>query len=274
MVEGLEATDHATPLRDAHVVRTPENVTFEFELAGVGSRALAWVVDLGVMLVLLVAASFVLGMLATVLGGLAMAAQILAAFLILWWYAALCEWWLAGQTVGKRVVGLRTLQVSGLRITFFQAVVRNLVRIVDMLPAAYLAGVVCALLDGEGRRLGDLAAGTVVVRERSAPMPSAVVPVAERHNTFVEDPVVVHATRRITAPERDAMVALGLRRDGLPLPLRRALFARLAEHLSRRLGVPRPPFFSEEKYVLNLAAVMLGRSRGEPVRGVTPGRVA
>lgn len=252
----------AGPRRDTHVVRTPENVSFEFDLAGLATRGVAWAIDAALMGVLLVGSALVLSLSQGVFGGLAVAAQIVAAFAVLWGYGALCEHWLAGQTLGKRVVGIRVLQTDGRRITFAQAVIRNLVRVVDLMPGLYLAGVTSALLDGRGRRLGDLAAGTIVVRERTAPIPSSVVPAEERYNTFMEDPAVMHATRRITAPERDAMVALGLRRESLPLPLRRELFARMAGHLTRRLGVARPPFFSEEKLVLNLTAVMLARSAG------------
>lgn len=249
-------------MRHVHAIRTPENVTFEFELAGPASRALAWLVDLLVMAVLIVAGSFLFQALTPFLGGFAVAASFVLVFLVQWWYSALSEWWLGGQTIGKRAVGLRTLQENGLRITFAQAVVRNLARAVDLLPALYLVGGTSALLDGRGRRLGDMAAGTIVVRERRAPMPSAVVPASERYNSFVRDPSVVHAARRITPPERDAMIALGLRRDRLPIALRAELFARMSEHLERRLGVRRPAFFSEEKFVLNLTAVVLGQERG------------
>lgn len=250
----------AALLSDAHLVRTPENVTFEFELAGLGARGLAWAVDLAVMAALFFASSVLIMLTLPLLGGFAVAAQVVTGSLILWWYAALLEWWLGGQTVGKRVMGIRTLRVSGVRVTFFQAVIRNLVRIVDLLPFMYLVGATSAVLDRKGRRLGDLAAGTVVVREQGTPMPTTIVPPAERHNSFIRDPAVIHATRRITAPERDAMVALGLRREALPLPLRRELFVRMAEHLSARLGVERPSFFSDERFVLNLTAVLLARS--------------
>jgi len=247
-------------MRDLYVIQTPENVTFEFELAGVASRALAWAIDLLVMVTLILLFSMGLSFAGAVLGGFAMALMFVAIFAVQWWYSALCEWWLGGQTIGKRVVGLRTLQERGIRITFLQAVVRNLVRIVDLLPAIYLVGGVTALFDRHGRRLGDMAAGTIVVRERRAPKPTAVVPPSERYNSFLRDPLVMHAARRITPPERDAMVGLALRRDQLPLRLRHELFAKLASHLETRLAVPRPPFFSEEKFVLNLTAIVLGQS--------------
>lgn len=241
----------------AYVIRTPENVTFEFELAGVAARALAWIVDLIVMAVLIGATVQLLGSMLPVAGGFAAALIAIFVFLVQWWYAALLEWWWGGQTIGKRIVGLRTLSAAGVRLDFAQSVVRNLLRTVDFLPGLYLVGGTSAILDGHVRRLGDLAAGTIVVRERKTPAPSAVVPPSERYNSFVDDPSIAIAVRRITAPERDAMVGLSLRRDQLPLPVRRELFAKLAAHLEERLRVPRPPFFSEEKYVLNLTAVAL-----------------
>ena len=173
---------------------------------------------------------------------------------------------MGGQTLGKKAIGLRTIQASGLRLTFMQAVIRNLVRIVDLLPALYLVGGVTALLDPHGRRLGDMAAGTLVVRERRAPMPSRIVPASERYNTFMSDPLVMHAAKRISAPERDAMIRLSMRREELPLAVRHSLFTRLSRHLEVRLGVPRPTYFSEEKYVLNLTATMLSSS-GESKKG-------
>lgn len=243
-----------------YVIRTPENVTFEFELAGIASRALAWFVDLLVMGVLIFIASQVVQILTPLVGGFGMALLFIAIFLIQWWYAAILEWWWGGQTVGKKIVGLRSISADGIRMSFLQATIRNLVRIVDFLPGLYLVGGASAVLDGSRRRLGDLAASTIVVVERRAPAPTTVVPPSERYNTFVDDPAIALACRKITAPEREAMVGLSLRRERLPLAVRRELFAKLATHLEERLGVARPHFFSEEKYVLNLTAVALAES--------------
>jgi len=242
---------------DRYRVLTPENVAFDFELAGLASRAAAWAIDLLLMAGILSAASLALMLASTVVGSVAFAVQLILAFLVQWWYQALFEWRMGGQTPGKRVLGLRVLSRDGLPITFGQAVIRNLVRFVDLVPLTYLVGAVTVLLDRDGRRLGDLASGTVVVRERRAPRPSAVVPASERYNTFLRDPAVRQACRRVTPPERDAMIELGLRREELPLPVRHQLFGRLARHLEARLGVIRPPYFSEETYVLNLTAVVL-----------------
>jgi uncharacterized RDD family membrane protein YckC len=248
-------------VRDVYIIRTPENVSFEFELAGIASRAVAWVLDVLVMAALLSFGVLVASAIGVVLGGIALAIHFVVAFLVQWGYGALCEWRFNGQTLGKRVVGIRTLQASGTRITLMQAAVRNLVRIVDVLPALYLAGGVCALLDRNGRRLGDLAAGTVVVRQRRSPRPSAVIAPTERYNSFISDPGVIHASGRISAPERDAMTGLAIRREDLPLAVRYALFSKLARHLEVRLDLQRPDYLSEERFVLNLTAVLLGAPR-------------
>jgi uncharacterized RDD family membrane protein YckC len=239
------------------VIRTPENVEFEFERAGLASRAAAWLIDLGLIgaLLLLVAlASLLAGI---VLGGLATAVLFLLAFAIQWGYFVFFEWYWDGRTPGKRALGIRTLQARGVRITFFQSALRNLLRIADFLPAAYLVGAATTLLDASGRRLGDIAAGTLVVRVRTSPMPSVIVPPGERYNSFVRDPAVRAAASRIRTAEREVMVALAMRRERLPLPVRVSLFKRVAAHLEALVGVPRPPIFSDEKYVLNLTAVVL-----------------
>lgn len=251
-------------MRDAYVIRTPENVTFELELAGVASRALAWALDIMVVIGVITVLSCVIGTFASVVPGLAAAFIAIAVFVMQWWYSAICEWWLGGQTFGKRIVGLRTMGDRGFRITFLQAVVRNLVRVIDILPALYFVGGCSALLDKQGRRLGDLAAATIVVKERRAPKPAHVVPPSQRYNTFIDDPLVAHAARRVGPPERDAMIALALRREELPVAVRHELFSKLADHLETRLGVPRPPFFSPEKYVLNLTAVVLAAPVSPP----------
>jgi uncharacterized RDD family membrane protein YckC len=259
-------------VRDLHTIVTPENVSFEFELAGVASRAAAWAIDALVMGALITTALLFASALGVLLGGTAFALYFVLAFLIQWGYGALSEWRFAGQTVGKRVLGISVLQANGTRMTLMQAVLRNLVRTADILPALYLTGGLCALLDRDGRRLGDLAAGTVVVRRRRSPRPSALAAKVDRYNSFVNDPMVVHASTRITPRERDAMVGLAMRREALPLVVRYALFGKLAQHLEARLGVKRPDYFSEERYVLNLTAVVLGLSpaHADPLRAPAP----
>jgi uncharacterized RDD family membrane protein YckC len=253
-------------MRDLHAIRTPENVTFEFELAGVASRALAWSLDLLAMGSLISVAALLASVFGVVLAGFAKALYFVLAFAIQWGYGATLEWRWHGQTLGKRVVGLRVLSKYGTPVGFGQAAVRNLLRIVDILPACYLLGGVSALCDARARRLGDIAADTVVVRTRRSTRPSALTAPADRYNSFARDAGIVHAARAVTAPERDAMIGLLLRREQLPLAVRHRLFAKLAAHLEQRLGIRRPGYFSEERFVLNLTAVALERDQDSGLR--------
>jgi uncharacterized RDD family membrane protein YckC len=257
-------------MRELLVIRTPENVSFEHELAALGSRALAWVIDLVAIIGLILGASIALSSTLSRLGGLGTAVQLIVVFLIQWGYGAVLEWGFHGKTLGKAILGLRTVSDRGLRITFLEAAIRNLVRTVDFLPVVYGVGGATALLDPKGRRLGDLAAGTVVVQERRAPRPASFLPPSERHNTFASDPAVLLAARRITPPEREILVALCLRREQLPISVRHELFEDLAAHLSDRLGLPRPPFFSAEKFAVQLAAIVLGQGTPSPATRSRP----
>ena len=256
-------------MRELFIIRTPENVAFEYELAGIAARAVAWSVDICIIATLIVISSLAFSMASLGVGSLGQALQFIAMFLIQWWYGAISEWAFNGRTIGKMVVGLRVVGDRGLRITFLQSAIRNLIRTADFLPFLYAVGGLTALLDPYGRRLGDLAAGTIVVVERKTARPSAVLPESERHNSFATDPAVGLAARRITPPEREVLIALSLRREELPLRVRHELFERLADHLSKRLGVERPSFFSPEKFVVQLAAIVLRQSEAKGLKGRT-----
>ena len=254
-------------MRELLVIRTPENVAFEHELAAIPSRAMAWAIDILAIVALILVASLIVGNVLSGLGGLGLAIHSVLVFLIQWGYGAILEWVFNGKTLGKAILGLRTVSDRGLRITFIEAAIRNLVRAVDFLAPLYAVGGVTALLDPRCRRLGDLAAGTVVVHERRTPRPASFLPPAERQNTFASDPAVLLAARRITPPEREILVALCLRREQLPLSVRHELFDDLAAHLSARLGLTRPSFFSPEKFAVQLAAIVLGQGSTTPGAG-------
>lgn len=147
---------------------TPERVAFRLETAGLGSRFVAHLID-----VLALAGSLVaLGLVAYGIGLLAADAGLLlfvvAGFLLVGgtWIALEALW--SGRTLGKHVMRLRVVDARGGPITAGQAVVRNVVRIVDFLPVYYGVGVVAMFISPRNQRLGDMAAGTVVVRERPA----------------------------------------------------------------------------------------------------------
>jgi uncharacterized RDD family membrane protein YckC len=158
------------PLPDTElVVSTPERVSFEYQVAGLGTRAIAQILDLLIL-------SFVLGSVyfaALFIGAsgfdtVAYLLAIIGSFVIVFGYFWACEAFWSGQTVGKKVFRLRAVGDRGEPMTFAQAGIRNIVRIVDFLPYAYGVGLVVLFTNGKGKRLGDLAAGTIVVKDSDA----------------------------------------------------------------------------------------------------------
>jgi uncharacterized RDD family membrane protein YckC len=152
------------------VVATPERVAFRFETGGLGSRFVAQIVDLLVLSVGMVAlgvAGFFLGLL-TGRSDVTVLVIAVVGFVLFWAYWILPEALWSGQTLGKRLLHLRVIDARGGPVTPGQAVVRNLLRIVDFLPTSYAIGAVAIFASARNQRLGDLAAGTVVVRERTA----------------------------------------------------------------------------------------------------------
>jgi uncharacterized RDD family membrane protein YckC len=155
-------------------IDTPENVAFGYTVAGIGSRFLAALVDTFLIIILQGIVNLALLLVALNLlnvegnGFLWLGAFFgLIAFAFLWGYYIFFEMLWNGQSPGKRWVGLRVIRADGTPITLTESIIRNLVRLVDFLPAYYGVGVVTMFINSQSRRLGDLAAGTLVVRDRA-----------------------------------------------------------------------------------------------------------
>lgn len=230
------------------VVATPERVSFDYQVAGIGTRAIAQLLDLlilgGVVLGVLLAAVAV-GQ--TGSDALAYLLAIVGSFVVTFGYFWACEAFWSGQTVGKKVFRLRAVGDRGEPMTFAQAGIRNLVRVIDFLPYAYGVGMVVLFINGKGKRLGDLAAGTIVVKDSDSlqlwqlPGGRPPAPVASPQP---EPPATVFAPatpqelllRRLDPELRRFVTSYARRRPELPLPLRAQLAGQLQAHL--RAAVP------------------------------------
>ncbi len=154
-------------------VDTPESVEFRYTLAGIGSRFCAALIDHLIMGLILLLVIFLGGIAVNFLkrGDAELSASLLTALIVIVSFVVLAGYYVVletvqrGQSIGKRALGLRVIRKSGLPITFSDSLLRNLLRVVDFLPVSYALGVVTMFFDGQWRRLGDLAANTVVVRE-------------------------------------------------------------------------------------------------------------
>ena len=172
----------AVATEDVLIIETPERVPLHFALASIGNRFLACAIDhaiqaLTVVLMLLGFATMAnyssLGDRLSDAPKWVYAVLIVILFLIVAGYFAFFEWLWRGQTPGKRWLKLRVIREDGRPITFWEAVVRNLLRSLDIMPAPfYSIGLICVFISSIDQRVGDLVAGTVVVREREAEAPA------------------------------------------------------------------------------------------------------
>jgi uncharacterized RDD family membrane protein YckC len=159
-------------------IDTPEQIALELPIAGIGSRSLAIAIDTVLQVVLFLASLLALGFvgrgMSLGLGGLRLtrflepygpAVIVLFLFGLYWGYFAFFEIIWKGQTPGKRAVRIRVIKESGRPINAYEAIGRNLVRVIDLLPGMYAVGITCMMLNRHSQRLGDYVAGTVVVHD-------------------------------------------------------------------------------------------------------------
>jgi len=247
-------------------LRTPEGVAFSHKLASPVLRMLALVVDWMIVSAGWGVAGSVLAMLAVVSEDMMRAVAVVGYFVVSLGYWILFEWRWRGQTIGKRMLKLRVIDARGLRLTPAQVIMRNLLRAVDGLPAFYLVGGVAALLNRRGQRLGDLAAGTLVVWEPSDAAPDADFVLGGKYNTLRAHAQVVARLRQAVSPEeaRVAWQAVA-RRDALEDGARVEVFARLAERFKSVTSFPSDAVegVSDEQFVRNVVDVLFVERRAE-----------
>lgn len=201
-------------------VVTPEGVALHLPAAGPVPRAVAWTIDFAVRVALLL----VCGMLLAFLGRVGQGLYLIAMFLVYWAYPIVLETLWNGQTLGKKAMSLRVVSADGAPVGWLAAIVRNLLRTVDMLPFGYMAGLVASLADPHGRRLGDMVAGTLVVHD-------------EREREHVPAPfnAVLAPPAALQPAEQAAIVAFGERAPQLTAA-RQAELADIVEPLTAAHG--------------------------------------
>ena len=236
--------------RDKLTIETPEQTVLEFEVAGVGSRFLALAFDtllqiligIGLLIIFLIAGAALPRAADT---GIWFAAIILIAYFLLYFgYFALFEVLWNGQTPGKKKEGLRVIKDSGRPITPSEAIGRNLMRIVDQLPALYAIGICSVLLSRQNKRLGDFVTGTIVVHEKSL---VDAKPVWESPPAGQTGPSTSFGSERLT-PEEFALVEAFLnRRSSLPADVRFTMADQIAKQIRPKLSVPPGELLYAEK---------------------------
>lgn len=216
----------ALATEDTLIIETPERVPLHFALASIGNRFLACAIDHAIQVLtaaLMVVAFLLLAKYSSLGDELAnapkwvIAALIIVLFLIISGYFAFFEWIWSGQTPGKRWMKLRVIREDGRPVTFWEASVRNLLRTFDMMPAPfYSIGLISVFISARDQRVGDMFAGTVVVREREAEAPAFAkvfeAPVSDGALRRTFKPVLFTADLNNLAEREIAVVETFLRR--------------------------------------------------------------
>lgn len=245
-----------------HEVLTTEKVPFTYRVAGLGARSLAWLVDTLCIAVFYLAGACFLAFLPSRYGdrpGLAGALIVIWNFCLTWAYYLFFEWLWSGQTPGKRLVGLRVIQWRGTAISFHQSAIRNLVRVADALPFFYAVGFVVAWCNRENRRLGDLFADTLVVHVERKAKPIQALTEAATEADRARLGLLRQRLSQLTRDQKETLIDLSLRRDQLRPAERARLFRAAVTYLRERLDLAPQEFESDEKFVLQLAAILSER---------------
>jgi uncharacterized RDD family membrane protein YckC len=241
--------------RPAAVV-IPEAVPLDLETAGLGSRFLGLIIDwaiqgalLIVLLIIVSNASF---------GWLGTTIVLLLVFLVIWGYPIALETLWRGRTVGKAAIGLRVVTKEGGQIGFRHAAIRAALGLVDFVLTSGACAVICVLATSQNQRLGDLAAGTLVLRERTGqrqPTPTDFAP-----------PVGLDAyadsldLAGLGPAEYRVVRTFLLRAASLPPQVRARLAAQIGETVAERVQPPPPPGVPAELFLASVAAAY--RKRG------------
>jgi uncharacterized RDD family membrane protein YckC len=240
-------------LDDRLTIPTPEGVQLDLVLAGPGSRFTAAAVDWVIQLVLLALAALTL----LAGGNVGYALFAIVAFIVFFGYDVLFEVFNSGRTPGKRLNGLRVVRGEGQPVTFTASAIRNLLRLVDILPGMYLVGGTAILVSSRNQRLGDMAADTLVVRERreiDRRLAEAAAPVALAE----ADAYAAWDVTAVTAEELAAVRSFLERRYDLKPRARERLATTLAQRLRPKVAGVQDPI-SAEAFLARLAAAKLAR---------------
>jgi uncharacterized RDD family membrane protein YckC len=257
-----------SPESDQLSIETPELVNIEMPLAGIGSRFIALLVDYliwGAGLLALIFISIIVLPAMHVFSKHSeqwtIALVIFIVFLFQWGYFTLFEAFWNGRTPGKRVARIRVIQRSGRAIGLFESMARNLVRYVDWFPGFYGVGIIAVFASRQHQRLGDMAAGTLVVRDRDTEMPewgesgsrtftaqmfTASAPIPEPHASVT---LPASGVAKLSSADLEVLEGFFSRRLDMDLGTRQALAQRIALAIQAKSGLEMPQGASVETFL-------------------------
>lgn len=255
-------------------IRTPEGIVFSQLLAGPVTRFFAWLIDQLCISAAMTILGIAVNLFALISWNFSVALSVISYFVLSIGYGIFFEWNWRGQTVGKKLLRLRVVDVEGMQLQFNQIVVRNLLRFVDALPAFYFVGGLTCWFNSRCQRLGDLAANTVVIRNPRVTEPDLDQVLAGKYNSLRQYPhLAARLRQRISPAEADIALQALLRREEFDLVARVELFGDLAGYFRAKVEFPAEATdgVADEQYLRNVVDILY-RTRGErPAAEVTAG---
>jgi len=251
-------------------IATPEGVLFRLPLATPAVRLYAMLIDTAIVLAAVSGLGVLIYWILAKEPGFGSMVITLSEFAIGFAYSAVLEAFWHGQTIGKRLFHLRVIDQTGLPLRVEQAWVRNLMRVFDALPFAYLVGGIAVLTSSTMQRFGDRVAGTLVVRETPVAAPADEVWTRQKYNSFFDYPSLAMRLRRAATPELASVIQDALRRRNELAPYaRREIYRELTDYLQTE--VARFPdelleIISDEQYLINAAGVLFQDQRPARLR--------
>jgi uncharacterized RDD family membrane protein YckC len=239
-------------------VDTPEQISLEFPLAGIGSRFMGLAVDTLLQVLLYTAGIFaIIGIakyapalpvrIAWIPKSWAPAMVILFVFCVYWGYFAFFEVIWRGQTPGKKLAGIRVMKDSGRALNVYEAIGRNLLRAVDWLPGMYITGIVSMMISRRNQRLGDHLVGSIVVHDKRAEQ------IRPEWSSNAEQPSASPELSRITPDELILIETYLQRRHTLELGFRDATALKIATRMTAKTGIERPQDQSLDDFLETIA---------------------
>jgi uncharacterized RDD family membrane protein YckC len=237
------------------IIRTPEGISFTQHLAGPVTRFLAFGIDLAGITLISGMFSQILLLAAIVSADFALALRTISYFVVTIGYSIVLEWIWRGQTLGKRVLRIRVVDAEGFRLRPVQIVIRNLLRVVDLLPAFYAVGGICCLLSPKYQRLGDIAANTVVIYTAHEKIPDLELLFSGTYNSLRNHAHLAAQLRKAISPGEARLVLEAVtRRAELEPDFRLDLYRQLAQRLRSLVTFPEETLegMTDEQYVRNI----------------------
>lgn len=275
-------SDLPIELRDQLSIDTPELVSLEYAVAGIGSRAIACLADYTIQFVAGILFLLLIALLASAApsspahassagaksgpsDAWATAIALLVIFAVQWGYFTLFETFWNGRSPGKRMLRLRVMQQNGRSIGFLEALTRNLLRVVDILPGFYLVGLIAVFSTRHSQRLGDLVAGTVVVHEQKIEAPlwegnaarsitAGLSPVTAPTAAVRSTGIPADKVGRLTESDLELIESFSARKLDLPIETSSALAKRLAHQMAAKMQTTVPSELTTETFLDSLAS--------------------